>query len=102
MPCLEAEPESWQAGGGDGLGGMTAVSSDLCGAKARLIPADKAALARGKSGRRRSIALQGFRLALPRRVRWDTGGTTSVSSDFREAEPRPILEKSALRWRAGE
>jgi hypothetical protein len=61
MPCLEAEPESWQAGGGDGLGGMTAVSSDLCGAQPRPHPADKAALTRGKNGRRQSIALQGFR-----------------------------------------
>ena len=23
MPCLEAEPESWQTGGGGGLGGTT-------------------------------------------------------------------------------
>ena len=37
------------------------VSSDLCGAQPRLITADKAALTRGKNGRRRSIALQGFR-----------------------------------------
>ena len=50
--------------------------------------ADKAALARGKNGRRQSIALQGFREALPRRV--GCGGTTSVSSDFCEAQPRPI------------
>jgi hypothetical protein len=35
MPCLEAEPESWQTGGGGGLGGTTAVSSDLCGSKPR-------------------------------------------------------------------
>ena len=77
------------------------MSSDSRGAKARLIPADKAALARGKSGRRRSIALQGFRWALSSRVRWDTGGTTAVSSDFCKAKPCPILEKSALRWRAG-
>ena len=60
MTCLEAEPESWQTEGAGGLGGTTSVSSDLCGAKARLIPADKAVLARGKNGRRRSIALQGF------------------------------------------
>jgi hypothetical protein len=52
------------------------VSSDSRGAQPRLIPADKAALARGKNGRRRSIALQGFRWALSRRVRGDTGGTT--------------------------
>ena len=48
---------------------LTSVSSDSCGAQPRPIPADKAALARGKSGRRRSIALQGFRRALPRRLR---------------------------------
>ena len=38
MPCLEAEPESWQAGGGDGLGGTSAVSSYFRGAKPRPIP----------------------------------------------------------------
>jgi hypothetical protein len=91
MPCLEAGPESWKAGGGDGLGGTTlamlasrfafpagplrgassalpsalVVSADLCGAKARLIPADQAALSRGKNGRRRSIALQGFSMGAP-------------------------------------
>ena len=60
MPCLEAEPESWQTGGGGGLGGTTSVSSDSRGAQHRPHPVDKAALARGKNGRRRSIALQGF------------------------------------------
>jgi hypothetical protein len=62
MPCLEAEPESWQAGGCSFIGGTTSVSSGLCGAKARLIPADNAALARGNNGRRRSITLQGISL----------------------------------------
>ena len=60
MPCLEAEPESWQTGGGGCLGGTTSVSSDFRGAQPRLHPADKAALAREKNGRRRSIALQGI------------------------------------------
>jgi len=36
------------------------VSSDFCGAQPRPHPSDKATLARGKSGRRRSIALQIF------------------------------------------
>ena len=36
------------------------MSSDSRGAQPRLIPSDKAALARGKNGRRRSIALQVF------------------------------------------
>ena len=58
MPCLEAEPESWQTGGGFFIGGTTSVSSDFRGAKPRPHPAERAALARGKSGRRRSIALQ--------------------------------------------
>ena len=58
MPCLEAEPESWQTGGGFFIGGTTSVSSDFRGAKPRPHPSDKAALARGKNGRRRSIALQ--------------------------------------------
>ncbi len=78
-------------------GGTTSVSSDSCGAQPRTLPADKAALARGKSGRRRSIALQGVRRALPRRARWDTGGTTSVSSDSCGAQPRPLsADKAAL------
>jgi hypothetical protein len=38
------------------------VSSDSRGAQPRPIPADEAALARGKNGRRRSIALQGISL----------------------------------------
>ena len=57
MPCLEAEPESWHAGGSGSLGGTTSVSSNLCGVKSH--PCD-AALARRKNGRRRSIALQDF------------------------------------------
>ena len=40
---------------------VSSAGFGLMRAKARLIPADKAALARGKNGRRRSIALQGFR-----------------------------------------
>ena len=44
----------------DKTGGMTSVSSDSRGAKPRPHPSDKAALARGKNGRRRSIALQVF------------------------------------------
>jgi len=51
LPCLEAEPESWQTGGGGGLGGTTSVSSDFRGARPRPIPSDKATLARGKNGR---------------------------------------------------
>ena len=47
-------PRSWY------IGGTTSVSSDSRGAQPRLIPADKAALSRGKNGRRRSIALQVF------------------------------------------
>jgi hypothetical protein len=41
MPCLEAEPKSWQAVGGDGLGGTTAVSSYFRGAQPRPIPINK-------------------------------------------------------------
>ena len=37
------------------------MSSDFCGAQPRPHPAERAALARGKNGRRRSIALQAFR-----------------------------------------
>jgi len=44
----------------DKTGGMTSVSSDFRGAQPRPHPAEKAALARGRSGHRRSIALQGF------------------------------------------
>jgi len=46
------------------------VSSDSRGAQARIHPADKAALARGKSGRRRSIALQGISLGAPAPRSW--------------------------------
>ena len=57
---------SWQTGivillprrARDKTGGTTSVSSDFCGAQPRPYPADKATLARGKNGRRRSIALQ--------------------------------------------
>jgi hypothetical protein len=41
MPCLEAEPESWQAVGGSFIGGTTSVSSDFRGAKPRPIPINK-------------------------------------------------------------
>jgi len=41
MPCLEAEPESWQARGGSFIGGTTSVSSYSCGAKPRPIPINK-------------------------------------------------------------
>jgi hypothetical protein len=41
MPCLEAEPESWQAVGGSFIGGTTSVSSDSRGAKPRPIPINK-------------------------------------------------------------
>ena len=58
MRCLEAEPESWLPGGAGDLGGTTSVSSDFYGAKSRPHPAARAALARGKNGRRRSTALQ--------------------------------------------
>jgi hypothetical protein len=57
------------SGVGDALGGTTSVSSDSRGTQPRPHPADKAALARGKNGRRRSIALQGVRRAPPRRLR---------------------------------
>ena len=61
----------------------------LAGRSPAPVPKDNAALARGKNGRRRSIALQGFREALTRRVRGETGGATSVSSDSCGAQPRP-------------
>jgi len=51
------------------IGGTTAVSSDFREAQPRPIRANKAALARGKNGRRRSIALQGFREPRPCRLR---------------------------------
>ena len=41
MPCLEAEPKSWQAVGGSLIGGTTSVSSDSRGAKPRPIPISK-------------------------------------------------------------
>jgi hypothetical protein len=65
MPCLEAEPKSWQAVGVSFTGGTTAVSSYFRGAQPGPHPADKATLTRGKNGRRRSIALQGFSMGAP-------------------------------------
>ena len=41
MSSLEAEPESWQAGGGGDFGGTTSVSSYFRGAKPRPIPISK-------------------------------------------------------------
>ncbi len=43
------------------LEGRPPCRPTLCGAKPRPHPAERATLARGKNGRRRSIALQGFR-----------------------------------------
>ena len=72
------------------------MSSDSRGAQARLHPADKAALARGKSGRRRSIALQGISLGVAAAVAGSAvraaalsppATTTSASVSDRECKP---------------
>ena len=57
----------------------------------------------GKMGADGASPSKGFRRALPRRVRGDTGGTTSVSSDSRGAQPRlhPADKAALARWKSG-
>ena len=87
MPCLEAEPESWQTEGAGGLGGTTSVSSDSCGAQPAPIRLTKPRWHAGKMGTDRASPSRGFREALPRRARGDTGGTTFAMLASRFAFP---------------
>ena len=69
------------------------MSSDFCGAQPPPIQPTRPRCRAGKVGADGASPSKGFRWALPRRVRWDTGGTTSVSSDSRGAQPRPQFRR---------